>query len=89
MYSTYTVLLGNKDCRMFVLGGDALDDARTGQSLTQSGMVVVSPAVWKVCSRDKFFPNAVGNSKFVEIIQVSTCVHTGMYIHIEFVTVQL
>ena len=82
MYSTYTVLLGNKDCRMFVLGGDALDDARTGQSLIQSGTVVVSAAVWNVCSRDKFFANTIDNSKFVEIIQVSTCVHTATYTYV-------
>ena len=77
--ASYVRYSGNKNCRTFVLGGDALDDARTGQSLTQSGKVMVSSAVWNVCSRNKFFPNVTHDGKFVEIIQVSTCVHTGIH----------
>lgn len=65
------IYIGNKNCRIFVLGGDALEDANVGQSLTQSGTVVVSSAVWEACSRDKFFANVVGDSKFVEVIQVN------------------
>ena len=63
---------------MLVLGGDALDDVQNGQSLTWSSTVVVFPAVWDACSKDKFLSNVVHNSKFVEIILVSTyvCVST-------------
>lgn len=64
--------IGNKNCRIFVLGGDALEEANIGQSMTQSGTVVVSSAVWESCSRDKFFANVLGDSNFVEVIQVNT-----------------
>ena len=59
-------------------------DANVGQSLTQSGMVVVSTDVWKVCSRDRFFANILENDKFVEVVQVSMCMHllyTFQFIH--------
>ena len=77
--STFTVdymyanCVGNKSSRIFVLGGDALEDANAGQSLTGSGTVVVSSAAWEACSRDKFFANFIGDGKFVEVIQVSAC----------------
>jgi len=57
-----------------VLGGDALEEANVGQSLTQSGTVVVSSAVWEACSKDKFFGNFVGDNKFVEVIHVSNVI---------------
>ena len=55
-----------------MLGGDALEDANIGQSLTQSGTVVVSFAAWEACSRDKFYGSFLGENKFVEVIQVSS-----------------
>lgn len=75
--STYVIYfvhnsVGNKNCRIFVLGGDALEDANVGQSVTQSGTVVVSTAVWEACSRDKFFGNTLGDGKFIEVVQVHT-----------------
>ena len=67
---------GNKNCRIFVLGGDALLDANVGQSLARSGTVVVSSTVWEACSRDKFFANLLENGKFVEVVQVSMWMHS-------------
>ena len=70
-YVQYLYYIGNKDCCTFVLGGVALEDARVGQSLTQSGTVVVSSAVWNVCNREKFFANVISESRFVEVLPVS------------------
>ena len=65
-----------------MLGGDALDDVTVGQSLTESGSVVVSSAVWDVCSREKFFANVIGDTKFKEVIQVSTCSLCYVYVNL-------
>ena len=65
----------NKNCCTFVLGGDALLNGNVDQSLMQSGTVVVSTDVWKICSRDRFFANILENTKFVEVVQVSVCIH--------------
>ena len=68
--------MGNKNCRIIVLGGDAVLDANVGQSLMQSGTVVVSTDVWEACSRDRFFANILENNKFVEVVQVRVCIHS-------------
>ena len=81
IYMCMYVYIGNKNCRIFVLGGDALEDANGGQSLAQSGKVVVSSQVWEVCSRDKFFANVLEGGKFVEVVQVSMCLHSFVHFH--------
>ena len=71
-----------------------MEDANVGQSLAQSGTVVVSSQVWKACSRDRFFANIMEeDDKFVEVVQVSVCmdsfVHCPIHMYVLHTKVEL
>ena len=72
---------GNENFSTFVLGGKGLEDVRDGQLLAQSGKIVISTDVWKSSNNYGLCIGSIDNN-FVEIMNVSMCIHSLVHIQL-------